>query len=60
MTMNDPLESVTLSRNAREVVQMINEIATDLMFAAYPNLSPGMKIKLSDLTRNTTRMLEEE
>jgi len=57
--MNAPTENDSLSQEAREVVEMINEMAVELMFCAYDNLSAGMKMKLSNLTKNTQRVLEK-
>jgi hypothetical protein len=57
--MNAPTENDGLSQEAREVVEMINEMAVELMFCAYDNLSAGMKMKLSNLTKNTHSMLEK-
>jgi|GEM_PF-3430643 hypothetical protein len=55
----DAAEKETLSPEATEVVQMINEMAMELMFHAYDHLPPGVRMKLSDLTKNTQRVLEE-
>lgn len=57
--MNCPAENEGLSEEATEVVEMINEIATDLMFHAYDHLPVGSKMKLSELAKNTRRVLEE-
>ena len=52
-------EKEGLSPEATEVVEMINEMATELMFYAYDHLPVGVRMKLSDLTKNTQRVLEE-
>jgi len=57
--MNTVSENKALSPEATELVQIINDVATDLMFHVYEDLPPDMKMKLSDLTRNTQRMLED-
>jgi hypothetical protein len=55
--MNTLTQKDALSREAREVVEMINDMAVELMFCAYEDLSPGMQMKLSNLARDTHRML---
>ena len=52
-------EKEGLSPEATEVVEMINEMATELMFYTYDHLPVGVRMKLSDLTKNTQRVLEE-
>ena len=52
-------DDIALSEEAAELVKMINEMARELMFCAYDHLPAGPKMKLSDLTRNTQRMLDE-
>lgn len=51
-------EDTGLSQEAKELVEMINEIATDLMFHAYDHLPVTGKMKLCELTKNTQRVLE--
>jgi hypothetical protein len=57
--MNCSADTDRLSEEATEVVEIINEIATDLMFRAYDYLPVGGRIKLSELAKNTRRVLEE-
>jgi hypothetical protein len=57
--MNYPTENDGLSQEATEVVEMINEIATDLMFHAYDYLPVSGRMKLAELAKNTRRVLEE-
>ena len=57
--MNTVSENKELSPEATELVQIINDVATDLMFHVYEDLPPDIKMKLSDLTRDTQRMLED-
>ena len=48
----------SLSPEARELIEMINDLAVDFMFWQYENLSTGMKMRLAKVTRSTQRMLD--
>jgi hypothetical protein len=48
-----------LSSEAKEVVEMINDIAAGIMLHHYDNLSTGAKMRVSAVTRNTQKMLDD-
>ena len=50
----------TLSTEAKEVVEMIYELSTGIMFSQYENLSTGAKMRIAEVTRNTKKMLEDD
>jgi len=47
-----------LSQEASQVLEMINDLAVEFMFCQYENLSPGMKMRLAEVTKNTQRMMD--
>lgn len=47
-----------LSQEARLVLEMINDLAVEFMFCQYENLSPGMKMRLTEMTKNTQKMMD--
>jgi hypothetical protein len=49
-----------LSPEAKEVVEMINDVASGIMFEQYQNLPTGAKMRVAEVTRNTQRMLDED
>ena len=49
-----------LSPQAMEAIKMINQLATDIMFKAYDECTPGMKMRVANITKCTQDMLEKE
>lgn len=47
-----------LSPEARQVVEMIYDLAVEFMFGQYENLSTVMKMRLAEVTKNTQKMMD--
>ena len=50
----------SLSREARELLDNLNGLAAQIMFEHYKDLTEGMRLRLSNVIKNTKQILDDD
>jgi hypothetical protein len=50
----------SLSHEARELLHNLNGLAAQIMFDRYKDLTEGMRLRLSNVIRNTKQILDDD